>query len=418
MKENNLVDLCFQFKNVTKNKSKKIKSDEQNVMENDTEISQSNSIDHHEVNEIISTIPNEVVPPTVGIDNNHPGSSENSTDPNVCGDFEALNISNDCSQIHNECDETISNDEADETISDDEDAAFFNDELFTKTNTTTIMSAPIHTFQSQDDSDTETEPFEDIKLFIDKSRSTPLAEYNDTEYRIGFLDLTDIEHSHLKLIPQTSVTINARSSSIFIHDNRFNIKRINERQMLPNEKSRNSVEMYEKFNLDRIQFASNAPLAKYQNDIYFVGQKLYTEYNNLLERTNKPAGTPIRINNDRLVIDVATQTLELRQGIFSKNRTEVCVIKGTFDSHKLQNEYCMNRCRRFVICNNSDGFEIFEVKPELLHSSIFDDYDEIYAELDFPVSATERVEELVKQITIAFRPTTSTKKLIYDHEDE
>lgn len=377
-------------------------------MGNDTEISQSDSLDHQAAEQIIATIPNSVIPQPTDFENRDPGSSENSTNSNICDDFEALNISNDGFDIHTE---------NAKRMSDDEDNAFFNDELFT--NTTTILSAPIDTFQCHDDSDTEIGSFEaEIKFSIEKSRSIAVAEYDDTEYRIGCLDLTDDEYSNLKLISQTNVLISVRPNSISVHDNKFNIKRINERQVSPNVTSSDSVEMYAKLNLDRIQFSSVVPLAKYQNEIYFVGHKLYTEYNHLLESTNKPAGTPIRINNDRLEIDVATQTLELRQCISLTNQREFCVIKGSFDSNKVQDEYCMNGYRRFVIRNSSHGLEIFEVEPDLLHSSINDDYDEIYAELDFPFSGTEKMEELIKQITVSFRPTISTKIPFFNPEDE
>lgn len=73
----------------------------------------------------------------------------------------------------------------------------------------------------------------------------------------------------------------------------------------------------------------------------------------------------------------------------------------------------MNGYRRFVICSNP--YKPLEVEPALLHSSIYDDCTEIYAETDFPFTETERVERIVKEISI---PKPKLKSETINPEDE
>lgn len=244
----------------------------------------------------------------------------------------------------------------------------------------------------------DSEPTEkDVKFFIDKSRSTAIAEYDGTEYRIGFLDLTAEEKRCMEMISQSEIYLIVKSNHIMIRDNRFNIKRITEREVPPNTEQPFDS-MYEKLNLGRVQFGTEPFFAKYQNEIYLVGEQLYHEYSELLKRTKKCSGTAIRIGNDRLVIDYPMQTLDINESIPFQNQNEICVISGSFDMYKFHDEYPLTSYQRFMICSNP--WSLLEIEPELLHSSIYDDCAEIYAETDFPFSDSTKVEKIANPAKI------------------
>lgn len=287
-----------------------------------------------------------------------------------------------------------------EDSDDDNHDDFFN-EIFNCTRPKYI-SVPTDTFPCSDDSDSESSTADvEVKFYIDKSRSKPVAEYGDTEYRIGFLDLTSDEHSCIGMMIQTTVDLSFDPKHIVIRDGTLNIRRINERQFYSPPSSQ-CVELFESLNLVRVQFSSTERfLAKYEDEIYLVGEKLYEEYTNLLHRTKKPTGTSIRIRNDRLTIDFATQTLDVHQTISFRNQNEICVISGTPDCNNYLDDYPSNGFYRVVLGHNP--FEILVVEPKLIHSSIYDDCTEIYAEQDFPFAESERVQKIVKNTAKAER---------------
>lgn len=287
------------------------------------------------------------------------------------------------------------NDKIDDSDSDDDDDSFadlMNQHFEGSAPRPTIISARTDSFPSDD-----SEPIEkDVKFFIDKGRSAAMAECDGTEYRVGFLDLTAAELARMEMFSHDGIYLTVKSNHIIVRDNRFHIKRITEREISPNAEQA-FVSMYEQLNLGRVQFGTEPFFAKYQNEVYFVGEKLYHEYSELLKRTRKCAGTAIRIGHDRLIIDDATQTLDVLGSISFQN--EICVISGTFDMYKFQDEYPLSGYKRFMICKNP--WALLEVEPELLHSSIYDDCTEIYAELDFPFTESTNVEKIVKPAKVA-----------------
>lgn len=280
----------------------------------------------------------------------------------------------------------------------DSDVDDFNDllnEHFASTAThPIIVSAQTDSFPCFDDS----EPIDkEVKFFIDKCRAAACADYDGTEYRIGFLDLTADERARMEMIAQTHIYLTCKSNNIMIRDNKFHIKRITEREIAPSSGQYDS--MYEQLKLGRVQFSSTEPFfAKYQDEIYFVGEVLYHEYSELLKQTRKCSGTAIRIGHDRLVIDIAKQTLDIKHPISFRSQQEICVIKGSFDKYKFQDEYPLTGYQRFMICNKP--WTVLEVEPELLHSSIYDDCTEIYADVNFPIDDKDdnstKIEKIVK----------------------
>lgn len=293
-----------------------------------------------------------------------------------------------------------SDDFIDDSDSDDDDSFgdLMNQHFERSAARPTIVSA-------QNDLD-DSEPIEkDVKFFIDKCRSTAMVECDGTEYRIGFLDLTAAESARMEMFSQDAVYLTVKSNHIMIRDNRFHIKRITEREIAPN-KLQAFDSMYEKLQLGRVQFGTESFFAKYQNEVYFVGEKLYHEYSELLKRTKKCPGTAIRIGHDRLIIDDAMQTLDVLDSISFQN--EICVISGTFDMYKFQDEYPLTGFQRFMICKNP--WQLLQVEPELLHSSIYDDCTEIYAESNFPCAESKNVEKIVRPAKVAKQAKKSEQR--------
>lgn len=302
---------------------------------------------------------------------------------------------------------TTDNDDSND--SDDDDA--FNDLLnqhFERTTAQpTIVSAQTDSFPCLD-----VEPIDkEVKFSIDKCRAAPCADYDGTEYRIGFLDLTANECARMHMISQTDVYLTFQSNYIVIRDNKFNIKRITEREISPNVQTYDS--MYDELKLCRVQFSSTEPFfAKYENEIYFVGDELYNEYSELLKHSKKCAGTAIRIGHDRLIIDYSKQTLNLKNSIPFRNQKEICVIKGSFDKYKFQDEYPLTGYQRFMICDKP--WTLLEIEPELLHSSIYDDCTEIYADVDYPFddSDSANVEKIVKPSKVTKKPKKNVPRYL------
>lgn len=303
------------------------------------------------------------------------------------------------SKVHD--DDSKNNDEVDDSDSDDDDAFadMLNQHFEGNAVRPIIVSAQM-----------DSEPIEkDVKFFIDKFRSAAMAEYDGTEYRIGFLDLTAAERARMEMFSQADIYLTLKSDHIMIRDNRFHIKRITEREISPNAELAFDS-MYAQLNLGRVQFGTEPFFAKYQNEVYFVGEKLYHEYSELLTRTKKSAGTAIRIGHDRLIIDDSMQTLDVLDSISFQN--EICVISGTFDMYKFQDEYPLAGYQRFMICKNP--WMLLEVEPELLHSSIYDNCTEIYAESDFPFAESTKVEKIVRPAKVAKQPKKCEPRYLND----
>lgn len=221
---------------------------------------------------------------------------------------------------------------------------------------------------------------------MDKSNSVPLALYDGTEYRIGFLDLTQNEYSCLVIMAETTVELSVNERHIHIYHNKFNIKRINERQVTTNQDD--TIELcFKKLDLVRLQFSTIEPfLVKYEEKIYFAGRKLSGEYASLLHRTKKSAGTAIRIRRTRLNVDKLNQILDINYSHSFNKQTEFCVIAG---SEKRPNEQTSNDYHRYMIWSNPCLF--LAIESSLMNSSYADDCCEIYAEIDFPFFDSERI---------------------------
>lgn len=265
---------------------------------------------------------------------------------------------------------------------DENDDEFFN-ELFTDGVTPSYVAA--ETAPWLDDSDSELSTGTAVKFYIDKSMA--VAEISGTKHRIGFLDLNDEEYSCLGAISETSVELSVNEKYILMKNKKFNIKRIHECENPIDAHQKQMESLYEELGLQRIKFSSSEPfLAKYQNDIYFVGKKLCTEYLVLLNRSKQPPGTPIRINKKRLNIDKTSQMLDVKQSIDFKKPNEIVIISDTIEPFATasSDDRSVNDYRRFVMTQNT--WTLLEVEANLIHSSVYDVCTEIYAEIDYPIS--------------------------------
>lgn len=283
--------------------------------------------------------------------------------------------------------ETIPSD-SDSSDLDENDDEFFN-ELFTGVKPTfeSTETAP----WLDDDSDTEITNGIMVKFYFNELMA--VAEFAGTTHPIGFLDLTDEEYSCLGTISETSVEMSVNEKCILMHNEKFNIKRIHERVKTADENQNHIESMFEQLNLERIQFSRKEPfLAKYQNDIYFVGKRLCTEYLLLLNRTKKQPGTAIRINKKRLTIDRMNQILDVKLAIDFKKPNEICVIADTNESSATVDDdhhtgSSGHNYRRFIMSNHS--WTLLEVEANLIHSTAYDNRTEIYAEIDFPFAESK-----------------------------
>lgn len=278
----------------------------------------------------------------------------------------------------------IPNDSMSETS---EDKSFF-DSLFTDSKPKSqFITAPTDTFPCEENSDNESEVviYHSVKFYIDDGT---WAEYNGMKYRIDHLDLTAVELSYLKIITETPIELEFDRKNIFIRQNRLCIKRIEEAYQEKALTSNNASLWFSLLNLVLIQFSTTEPiLAKYQDQIYFVGDKLYEEYNVLLTRAKKNTGTAIRISRDRININLQSRVLDVFATIPLEEQGEVCVISGQNEPNT--NSLAHSEFRRYII--KSDPYEVFEVELTLLHSSIHDGCTEIYAGTDFPFNEDEKV---------------------------
>lgn len=275
------------------------------------------------------------------------------------------------------------------------DDAFFN-ELFTGD---AVKFEAADTAPWLDDSDTEISNDATVKFYI--SDSVAVAEIAGTRHQIGFMDLSDEEFSCLGAISETTVEMSVNEKYILMQDQKFNIKRIQECENTVGSHQKQMESLFEDLNLKRIQFSSSEPfLAKYQNNIYFVGKRLCTEYLLLLSRTKKQPGTSIRINEKRLTVDRLNQMLDVKIAIDFKKPSEICIIADTSEATSPSTNDAdrpVNGYRRFIMAHSS--LTLLEIQPNLIHSSIYDVCTEIYAEIDFPFGEPKpnTIEEIQPQ---------------------
>lgn len=278
-----------------------------------------------------------------------------------------------------------------------DDESFYNNLFVDKKPLVTYESVPTDAFPCVDDSYNEdyvlnTDGF--VSFFIDKNRSLIIAEYKNEQYPIGHLDITSEQRDLLKNISQTQVDLWFEPKSIIIQNNKLCIKQIEEREKTTPNSTANSIGLWFKIlNLSRIQFSTFEPfVAKFDDQIYVVGQNLHQEYINLLRRTKKDAGIPIRLRKDRISVDPAAQVLDvIRKVSFEKNQKVVIISANNNNSVILPNDRDSNvSVRRYIVNISYDNQpQILEVESALIHSSVDDDCAEIYAECDFPFTNAE-----------------------------
>lgn len=186
-----------------------------------------------------------------------------------------------CSHLNIEEYENGRNDDDSEKSDDHEDAeesdddAFFNQLFVGSEPKMQYVSAPIDSFPCNDDSDDETDSsIAMVKFFISTNSSLIVAEYESKEYSIGFLDLTIEEYSYLKMVKEISVELPISLHNISIDQKMLNIRRINEHRVSANSKQ--TTDLWDILKLVRVNFSTTEPfLAKYENELYFVGKRLF-----------------------------------------------------------------------------------------------------------------------------------------------
>lgn len=242
---------------------------------------------------------------------------------------------------------------------DDDDIAFFSKLFIDRTvSSSDEFSMLIH-------SDDELDSFEVwIQFFVEKISSTPQVRCQNVEYCIGFLDLTEEEYIYMSMIKWT-VELSIKTEHIQIRRNKLHIKRIK------HVSSKQSIAP----DFGRIQFSTTEPLmAKYDGEIYFVGNKLYAEYINILDRIKKCTGTAIQIEKNIIMIDSSLQILNISDSISFESRRILCLSVDFTDSKKYLHEHSSNKYRRFSFgTNDAQAHTLFEVDPKLIYSSECDE---------------------------------------------
>lgn len=285
--------------------------------------------------------------------------------------------------------ENISND-GDPDIESDSDESLTSDNLWGNRNDEIddgqIIRFPEYV-QAADDSEDRMIP---LVFFLENDR--PVVRIYDSEYNVGFLDLSYKEAMKLQQITDINVRLEIPQSLIKIDKyNVVDIQRIEGRDENPSHLSINQEQFAT--NMVRIQFSISEPLiAKYQNMIYTVGKRLYNEYRELIEYTQVPFGTAaIRIYQNRVVCDNENRVIDIvSSNSYSSGR--VCFMKGSFeyDSQFLQTygQLCSGH-NRYII-GTDPYISIEKVDLKLIFSSNYDDCCEIYAENNFMFSALSR----------------------------
>lgn len=226
-----------------------------------------------------------------------------------------------------------------------------------------------------------------ISFCISNESLVASTTHDGEHYSIGHLDLNDEERLVLDQAIKSTVfdernpSITVDRNDVVIENGSLSIQRI---ECRPNTNDSTNNNFSKLLNTKRIQFSDSNPLlAKYEDNIYFIGDELRTEYMELLQHTEKPIGTAIQMNVNRITIDRHKRILDIfdaqsyhDEGIF------VYSTSAAYNNNLLEilNEFSEgNKYRRWMI--SSDPFDIAEVKPNLMHSSQSDSCTEIYAVL-------------------------------------
>lgn len=209
----------------------------------------------------------------------------------------------------------------------------------------------------------EDAPGDDLDFYIDQSTEKAMAIYKNTEYGIGFLDLTHDEHCIL-LTTKWSTTLKINSEHIFIHHNKINIKRFYECNMQQNE---SSFLWQDSADFVRIEFSTTGPLmAKYESDFYFVDDSLQTFYSYLLRRTRQRVGCAIRIERNCLIANVEEKKLAICEFLSHKHKKIITVTseksKSLANADIIYNSFI--DFRRFLV--NDFPCELVEVDSKLI----------------------------------------------------
>lgn len=200
---------------------------------------------------------------------------------------------------------------------------------------------------------------------------------------VGYLDLNESERCILNEgIIKGSAVLSIKKQDLILSNNRLSIRRIHEyrQESQPNH----PVDMLSgSTNTERIQFSTTQPLmARYKDDVYFVGKHLQREYMNLLNQTNNEIGTALRINAARLFYRKKRQLDIRKRDVHSYEK--ILGIKPcdewdcTLWHQYSEGELVQNSIRRFKI--SFKPFALQEVERRLILSSNYDNCMEIFAE--------------------------------------
>lgn len=251
-----------------------------------------------------------------------------------------------------------------------------------------------------------------ISFFVWNHSLVAYTEHNVVQYDIGHLDLNDEERLVLDEAIKTTVvdsrypSITVDRNDVVIENSLLSIKRIPTDVRVIEDSSNNLISKFNTkeipsfdssknlisrlFNTKRIQFSDSDPLlAKYEDTVYFVGAELYKEYMELLKSTEKPIGTAIQMNVDRIKINRQNQMLDIYSaqsyhcgGVFvfsaSSEDKEMLEILHDFSVY--------SKHRRWMI--TPIPIHIVEVKAQLMYSSQSHTRTEIYAVLDSVIFPT------------------------------
>lgn len=205
-----------------------------------------------------------------------------------------------------------------------------------------------------------------VKLFIDEITSTVLAKYESVVYGIGIIDLTYYEYCCITMNNWNVVLTPSRRHIVILND-KLNIKRIPDYKMPETEALSSLCNIS---SIARVQFSTTLPiLAKYNDEIFFIGDKLCEEYLNILKSFNQQIGAAIRIDKKFLTFDMVKQTLDITETTNFQNLQTFCSVNksSNLNMHlEAEIKYYSNEYKRFVI--NNRPFTMLEVDTSLIYS--------------------------------------------------
>lgn len=227
----------------------------------------------------------------------------------------------------------------------------------------------------------------ELELFIFLTGSHLQTTLDDKTYDIYYLDLYDDEYQQLQ--GHLWLRFRIDKSHLLIDDinNQLSIRRIIQPE---NTLPKCFVNQKHMLDTECIAFSASEPLiAKYRNLYYFVHDDLYDEYIYLLENSQCPLGTSIRMRNDRIVINDKTHFLDIRGQVHrTRSDTPIFVIESYHNSKSRFRTNVTNDgsvLRRYVLSpyeSDGDYGHLLTLSMNLVYGANDGDCDEIYAEND------------------------------------